>query len=145
MARSPREIQQSMSGSLQGDEPGLIGYWNFESAGGEVIDASVSERTGQLVGQAKKVEHNFPRVTQLPTVVSGRVYGMNGLAASQVTASLKQGGKTKLEVLTSALGDYRIVGWIEGKYDLYTTKGTAGQVRESLQLHGGKNNKVCPF
>ena len=32
MARSPREIQQSMSGSLQGDEPGLIGYWNFESA-----------------------------------------------------------------------------------------------------------------
>ena len=57
--------------------------------GEEVIDASASGRTGQLVSQAKKVKHNFPRVTQLPTVVFDRVYGTNGLAAvSQVTVSL---------------------------------------------------------
>lgn len=48
-ARSQPEIQAAMNHTLIGNEPGLVGYWNFENvAGGQALDASASGNHGRL-------------------------------------------------------------------------------------------------
>ena len=142
VARSAEQIQGSMLSPLRGNEPGLVCYWNFEDHGALTTDASVNRWSGQLFGQAKRVKNDFPSLVQLPTVITGSVYDQSGMGAGQVTISLKRGAKTRLQVSTSDLGHYRMVSWLTGEYDLYATQGTVGQMRVSLQLHGGQPQEI---
>jgi len=49
VVRSQSEIQANMSASLNGNEPGLIGYWNFnEGSGQTVADKSITQAHGRL-------------------------------------------------------------------------------------------------
>jgi regulation of enolase protein 1 (concanavalin A-like superfamily) len=50
-ARTQAEIQATMKTELLGDEPGLVGYWNFNEGEGTIAsDSSPNRRHGKVVG-----------------------------------------------------------------------------------------------
>ncbi len=58
---SATEVRDGMCKRLQGNEPGLIGYWNFdETSGSAVYDKSSNGFDGQLVGPSTRVYSGAP-------------------------------------------------------------------------------------
>ncbi len=60
VARSEDEIRESMFRPLTGQEPGLVGLWNFDDPANPGRDASSSGYHGKLVGNARVVEGAKP-------------------------------------------------------------------------------------
>ena len=58
MARTPEEIKATMNRTLVGDEPGLVGYWNFDHDGAG--DLSKNSNHGTLHGDAMIMESALP-------------------------------------------------------------------------------------
>ena len=58
VARTPEEIQATMNTSLIGDEPGLVGYWNFDDE--DANDLSPHGNDGTLEGGARIVRAALP-------------------------------------------------------------------------------------
>jgi hypothetical protein len=57
IARTQEEIQATMNTTLKGNEPGLVGYWNFDD--GTANDLSPNGNHGSLKGDAKIVESDL--------------------------------------------------------------------------------------
>ncbi len=57
IARTQEQIQATMNTRLRGNEPGLVGYWNFDD--GTANDLSPSGNHGSLKGDAKIVESDL--------------------------------------------------------------------------------------
>src|SRR5439155_20256029 len=53
--RTERQIQESMSRKLSGQEPGLVGLWSFDDPANPGRDASAGGHDGKLIGNAKVV------------------------------------------------------------------------------------------
>ncbi len=54
IARSTEDIQADMNKQLNGDEPGLIGYWKFDTQQDDkIFDSSPNKNHGTLIGEAK--------------------------------------------------------------------------------------------
>ena len=61
IARTEADIRSDMITQLNGDEPGLVGYWNFdEENDGIISDVSPNQNDGKLVGNAKLVDYIRP-------------------------------------------------------------------------------------
>lgn len=58
IARTQAEIQATMDTTLKGNEPGLVGYWNFDN--GTANDLSPNGNDGALYGGAQIVETELP-------------------------------------------------------------------------------------
>lgn len=55
------EIRETMCRRLKGDEPGLIGYWNFDETSGDVLkDLSPNKFNGTLKGNPTRVYSGAP-------------------------------------------------------------------------------------
>ncbi|HEV8515192.1 MAG TPA: LamG-like jellyroll fold domain-containing protein, partial [Cyclobacteriaceae bacterium] len=60
-ALSMSEIQQTMCKKLNGSEPGLMGYWNFDEVGGStVIDNSPAKQNGGIIKGGRRVFSGAP-------------------------------------------------------------------------------------
>jgi|GEM_PF-2536076 len=76
-ALSQPEIQLQMSVRLTGHEPGLVGYWNFDTS--IANDKSGFANHGQIIGQAKLVEGFMVlRKSPAPALLTGRLSRLNG-------------------------------------------------------------------
>ena len=61
IARTEADIRSDMHTQLNGDEPGLVGYWNFdEETDGIISDMSPNQNDGKLVGNSKLVDYIRP-------------------------------------------------------------------------------------
>ena len=61
VARTVDEIRSDMNTQLNGDEPGLVGYWKFDAeTEGVVHDATSNKNDGKLVGNAKLEPYTRP-------------------------------------------------------------------------------------
>ena len=61
VARTEAEIREGMNTKLNGDEPGLVGYWTFdEETEGDISDISPNKNPGRLVGNTKLVGYTRP-------------------------------------------------------------------------------------
>ena len=61
IARSEADIRSDMHMQLNGDEPGLVAYWNFdEETDGIISDVSPNQNDGKLVGNSKLVDYICP-------------------------------------------------------------------------------------
>lgn len=58
IARTEEQIQTTMNTTLQGDEEGLVAYWNFDD--GSAVDLSLNGNDGRLHGDARIVEEKLP-------------------------------------------------------------------------------------
>ncbi len=74
-ARTPEQIQASMSQQLTGTEPGLVGLWNFNDPANAGRDATTNNHHGTLVGNARVVQAHRPVSSQLdlPTILAGQL------------------------------------------------------------------------
>ena len=61
IARTENEIRSDMNKQLNGDEPGLVGYWKFDAeTEGRVFDSSPHKNDGKLIGDAKLEPYKRP-------------------------------------------------------------------------------------
>ena len=61
IARSDADIRNDMITELNGDEPGLVGYWKFNKVtDGIISDMSPNRNDGRLVGNPKLIEYIRP-------------------------------------------------------------------------------------
>ena len=61
IARTEAEISTDMNKQLNGDEPGLVGYWKFdEETEGKIADTSPNKNDGKLIGNAKLEPYTRP-------------------------------------------------------------------------------------
>ena len=56
-ARTQAQVQQNMYSSLNGTEPGLVGYWRFEEREGDVaMDLSVNANNAIITNDLDRIE-----------------------------------------------------------------------------------------
>ncbi len=61
VARTEAEISTDMNKQLNGDEPGLVGYWKFdEETEGKIADTSPNKNDGKRIGNAKLEPYTHP-------------------------------------------------------------------------------------
>lgn len=61
IARTEYQIRSDMNRQLKGNEPGLIGYWTFDTeTAGRISDSSPHQNDGQLIGNAKLEKYKRP-------------------------------------------------------------------------------------
>ena len=61
IARTEAEIHSDMNKQLNGDEPGLVGYWKFdEETEGKIVDTSPNKNDGKRIGNAKLEPYTRP-------------------------------------------------------------------------------------
>lgn len=59
--RTEKEIRADMNKQLNGDEPGLVGYWRFDGEeNGNIFDSSPNKNDGKLIGDAKIAPYSRP-------------------------------------------------------------------------------------
>lgn len=59
--RTEAEIRADMNRQLNGDEPGLVGYWKFdEEKKGNIFDSTPNKNNGKLIGDAKIASYSRP-------------------------------------------------------------------------------------
>lgn len=63
VVRTGPEIQQNMHSKLAGNEPGLVGYWNFDL--GTAVDGTVNHFDGSFFNGATTVADNIPVSVQI--------------------------------------------------------------------------------
>jgi len=74
-ARSPGQIAENMHQTLPGNEPGLVGNWNFES--GNANDLTIYENHGTLTGNAEVISDW--RLSDEPSIMAWKADPTNGL------------------------------------------------------------------
>ncbi len=61
IARTTDDIRADMNKQLNGDEPGLVGYWKFDTQqDGKIFDSSPNKIHGTLIGNAKLEKYTRP-------------------------------------------------------------------------------------
>ena len=88
-ARTDTEIQTDMSTTLNGDETGLIAYWNFDDV--QVTDRTGNGHDGQLMGDAKliQIDWGVPRKGDGPCGIVGDVSGDKTISAYDASLILQ--------------------------------------------------------
>src|SRR5688572_6419112 len=88
ITRTQAEIQATMNTTLIGNEPGLVGYWNFDD--GTANDRTANGNHGTLVGDARIIEH---RTEFLDLAALTDVNGSGSADAAVLMATLATGNK----------------------------------------------------
>lgn len=92
---SQPQIFQHMRLGLEGDEPGLSGYWNFNECSGNVIlDQSVHENHGILVQDPTREVSTVPNIGQ--QVVPDRGGNINVVTVRVIEGLIENGATFKL-------------------------------------------------
>ncbi len=91
-ARSQAEIRNDYARRLNGNEPGLAGYWNFDD--GTATDATGQGRDGVFYGNAQTVLMDLP--PYLPLTISRVPNNQATTEGGEVTFSVEASGKDPL-------------------------------------------------
>ncbi len=110
-ARTPEQIQASMSQHLTGTEPGLVGLWNFNDPANAGRDATTNNHHATLAGNARVVQARGRASTQLdlPTILAGQ---LTDAAGNPVTNAAIRVLHQEQEVATGNSGT-------DGRYTLF--------------------------
>ncbi|MBC8235973.1 carboxypeptidase regulatory-like domain-containing protein, partial [bacterium] len=156
VARTEEQIRETMLTSLHGDEPGLVGYWQFEGEGQKVLDASPNEHHGEMLGDAKRIVIELPNRVQSvpkPARISGVVSDDKGKPIPNAIVRLEQVERSEIPSIgdeveiasatTNAKGNYRMSIYpVRGLYDLSATSGNLGDWRLGIRLSEGERRTL---
>ena len=139
VVRTGAQIRETMHKRLVGDEPGLIGLWNFDD--GTASDSSPSGFHGKLKGNAVCVVAPFPPWDG-PASLSGVVTDENANPVSGAKICLELKNVLVAETQTNVEGRYRIelhpADWL---YDLIRSRGERRH-RSRLPLEAGRSQTL---
>jgi len=144
--RTEAQIRESMFKTLTGNEPGLVGYWNFDD--GTANDSSPGRHHGKLVGNAKIVESRRVKAQEFlfPAQITGKVADADGRLLRNAEVVLLQNGAEVAKARTSMPGEYRLHVPKPSRqpYDLRVTKDNLASATNGFDLAGG-GNKTFDF
>ncbi|MSU34372.1 MAG: carboxypeptidase regulatory-like domain-containing protein [Pedosphaera sp.] len=125
--------------TLQGNEPGLVGHWNFND--NTANDASPGRHHGALKENAKIVTARRPSALgfSFPVVVTGRVLDAEGQPLRNADIVTLQDGMEVGKARSNIAGEYRMQ-WskLAGQsYDIRVTKENLAYETNGLNLSGG--------
>jgi len=146
VARTEKQIRETMLTSLPGDEPGLAGYWQFEGEGQKVLDASPNEHHGEMLGDAKRIVIELPNRVQSvpkPALISGLVSDDKGKPIPNAIVRLEQNELEMASATTNAEGNYQMSIYpVRGLYALSATSGSLGDWQFGIELGEGERRKL---
>jgi hypothetical protein len=127
IARTQAEIQATMTTTLVGDEPGLVGYWNFDD--GTANDRTANGNHGTLIDDATIIEYQAADVS-LDLAALTDVNGNSSADVATLVAGLEGGGTLYVNDGASgdAIADIPILDADWRAIDLAVTPGGAGAV-----------------
>ena len=137
-ARSQAQIRAAMGQRLRGDEPGLVGLWNFDGAA--AADESPSGHHGHLQGDAHTVSAPFPGTGEiaLPAVVRGTLRGEDGMPRVNAVVRLRNARGDSVSMWTREDGHYALAVFGEGAYTLDVVPKSALMPPQEVQLQAGE-------
>ena len=138
VARTAKQIRDSMFQQLKGNEDSLVGLWNFDS--GDAQDLA-SGYDGALFGDACCVETEMPSPSNLvrPAVLEGMITDETGKKLAIADVTLEQDGKTIAKTTTFDTGYYRLVIYpTYESYDLLAMWNEKGDWQLKLHLSDGE-------
>jgi ligand-binding sensor domain-containing protein len=146
VARTEEQIRDTMLKRLPGDEPGLVGYWQFEGEGEKVIDSTGNGHHGEMVSDAKRVAMELPtRVQRIPkpVLLSGLVTDEAGGVIPNASVRLEQDGEEIAHTTTDNSGSYALgIYPVRGLYDISATSGDLGDWQLGIQLDEGERRTL---
>ena len=143
--RTAEQIRQNMFKSLTGQEPGLVGNWNFDDPANPGRDLSPGRHDGKLVGSAEIIETDLPQPAWLrrveTTTLAGRVTDPKGRMAADARVSIYQDGARVAEVRTGLSGEYALTFVANRRpYELRVMKGDLGYAQTNLEFFAMQTN-----
>src|SRR6185369_12861936 len=86
-ARTEAQIRENFFKKLTGNEPDLVGLWNFDDPANPGRDSSPGAHHGKLVGQATVIKAG------LPAIVYGKITDASGKLLANATVEIHQPGQ----------------------------------------------------
>jgi len=117
VARTQREINETMHKNLVGGEESLVGLWNFDS--GNAYDSSPNGYHGQLMGDAHCSLARRPKEVQ--SIIEGKLVMLDGITphvAVPVEVVHIENQKIAATVLSDEEGKYRFTRLKAGRYQV---------------------------
>ena len=143
VARTMEQIRAKMYQKLKGNEPGLVGLWNFEE--GDAKDSSENGYDGVLNGDAHCVEAELPTPGELvrSTVLSGVITDESDNPLASTDVRLEQDGNTIATISTNNTGYYRMVFYpTTSPYDLSATWNEKGNWQLKIRFSQGEHRTL---
>ena len=126
-ARTQEQIRGDMTARLTGQEPGLIGLWNFVDPAHPAKDATPNAFDGQLIGSAQTVTESSP------LLVTGRITDASGRGLTNAWVELRRGNVTINHAQTDWDGYYAFTMQPDECDDLFATDGEHSAYRLGFQ------------
>lgn len=104
ISRTEAQIQETMFQQLTGNEPDLVGLWNFED--GTARDSSPRGQHGTLVGQARIAEVPLQQGLAAWSRIAGQASDLAGRPLENVVVRVKAGGNEIGRATTRRNGEY---------------------------------------
>ncbi|MSU62494.1 MAG: response regulator [Pedosphaera sp.] len=127
VGRTELQIHENMTKRMVGNEPGLVGLWNFDDPANPGRDASPGAHHGKLIGQATVTN------VALPLILSGNITDAAGKALAGSTVEIHQAGQPDRRVTPNAAGEYAFTISSAARCDVFVTSGELSAYRLGFQ------------
>src|SRR5262245_24053207 len=134
-ARSSEQIRENMFKKLTGNEPDLVGLWNFDDPANPGRDFSPGAHHGKLFGQAAAVKEATPTA-----LLNGKVTDAAGTPLAGARIEVRQQGGEITKATTDATGGYVVM--VFEHCDLFVTTGKLSAYRLGFHPSGDAMQKL---
>ncbi len=141
--RRGEQIRATMFRRLTGNEPGLVGLWNFDA--GDASDSSPRGFHGVLYGDARCAQAELPSSERLkrPAILSGIVTNEQALPLAEASVQLEVRGNLILQTRTDKNGHYRLVFYPPSQPgDLSATRDETGNWQQGIHIEPGEHRSL---
>jgi len=139
VARTESQIRENLLKTLNGNEPGLAGLWNFND--GTANDSSPGRHHGTLQGNARVVAARRLSAQEfiVPAMITGKVADAEGRPLRNADVVLLQNGAEVIKARSSIAGEYRlqVLKPNDQPYDVRVTRENLGDAITGLSLAAG--------
>ena len=136
VARTEAQILENRSKQLIGNEPDLVGLWNFDDPREPGRDSTRAGHHGKLMGRARVIAPQF--VGQL----YGKVTDPAGNALAGASIEVRLTGKEIGRASTDDRGEYLVTIDTSKRYDLFVTTGKLSAYRLGFRPSGEARQKL---
>jgi ligand-binding sensor domain-containing protein/signal transduction histidine kinase len=134
--RTTEQIRENMQRKLAGNEPDLVGLWNFDDPSQPLRDASPGAHHGSFIGQGAIAS------AELPAIVCGTIADAAGKPLADASVDVHQSGQPGRRIHANAAGEYAITLASAGPCDLFVTTGKLSAYRLGFQPSGEARQRL---